>query len=256
MTENQDSVEKERLVKLWEAYKVQEKEYSVALKKILAQEKSLHKMKKMEKNMHLLIEEKNREIMNLQLKTTGLQNDLDEMLPQLEQKESEIASAKVRYKKLYVITEELEEEVDEARDQLQARDDWFSKNFKNMEGFVKSLEERKTFLEQAGKGEPSTYGDGMGLNEPKEEKKTELKAKPLVPLESAVQDEPGMAMEKPRAIKLLCKLDTLNPTRAKALYDSGFTSIDKIKNASNEKLLEVAGFDELLIESLRIDLLE
>jgi len=269
MVGNQDSVEKERLIKLWEAYEKQEKEYNDALKKILAHEKELHRRKNMEKNMRQLMEEKNREITNLQLKTTGIQNDLDELLPRIEQKDAANKASKERYAKLYALTEELEEEMDDAKQQLLARDMWFKKNFENMEGFARSLEERKTLIELVEKGElnpsPGTGAEMEKLADPSEKISPEIKERPKVTFESKPvgkpeiveeKEEPLRAMEKHKAIKMLCQLESLNPTRAQALYNSGFTTPEDIKKAPTAKLLEVDGFDELLIESLRIDLLE
>ena len=259
--------ERQRLIKLWKAYEVQEKEYSEALKKILTQEKTIREANKMKLNLRQLIEEKNRELMELELKNTSLKTDLNEINPQLEEKGRLLTESKKRYAKLYALTEELEEELERARRENKARDDWFKENISALENLNRSLDERRLLIENAMKGEEVTSGKIMlELDKPGfkdeiasviDEEESELKVEPSLEEIYNPEEEP-MTEEKGRidVIKEFTKLESLNPTLSNALYNADITTLEQLREASNEELLTVKGFDELRIESLRIDLME
>ncbi len=282
MPEKEESIEKERLIKLWKAYEEQEKEYSEALKKILTQEKEILKANKMIASMRKLIEDKNKELMELELKNTSLQNDLDEVHPKLQERNSLLEKSNKRYAQLYALTEELEEELEEAKKQISARDMWFERNFSTMDEFRKSLNERQHLLDKVAQGESITSSKTMlelkKIEEEAEKEELEPEEEVTVEEKKPEVDTPSLEDELEGSLDLfgdkdeeleevpplnsahiiqeLCKLDSINPTRAKALIAKGFDTLNKIRKASTDELLEVEGFDELLIESLRIDLLE
>jgi len=57
-------------------------------------------------------------------------------------------------------------------------------------------------------------------------------------------------------IKDFSRLDSLNPPLANALYNAGFSELAQIRNASDDALLAIRGFDELRVESLKLDLMD
>ncbi len=285
MAEETVSKERKRLIELWKAYETQEREYSEALKKILTNEKSLREAGKMKRSLRQLIEEKNREIMELELKNTTLKTDLDEIRPQMEEKERLVVENKKRYAKLYALTEELEEELERARKEIEARDRWFKENISNLENLNKSLDGRKLLIEQAKKGEELSSSKAMmelerpGIKEEiasvVEENIPDEVDEPSFDEEPTFDDEPSfeentsfdddedmveeqMKPEKSRidVIKEFSKLDSLNPTLANALYNSGYTTLEQLRDTSESDLRTVKGFDELRVESLQLDLME
>ena len=285
MAEETVSKERKRLIDLWKAYETQEREYSEALKKILTNEKSLREAGKMKRSLRQLIEEKNREIMELELKNTTLKTDLNEIRPQMEEKERLVVENKKRYAKLYALTEELEEELERARKEIEARDRWFKENISNLENLNKSLGERKLLIDHAKKGEEiSSSKMMMELERPgiKEEIASVVEEKiPDEVDETSFDEEPSfdegpsfdeetsfdnnedleeeqVEPEKSRidVIKEFSKLDSLNPTLANALYNSNYLTLEQLRNASESDLLTVKGFDELRVESLRLDLMD
>jgi len=279
MAEETVSKERKRLIELWKAYETQEREYSEALKKILTNEKSLRESGKMKRSLRLLIEEKNREIMELELKNTTLKTDLDEIRPQMEEKERLVFENKKRYAKLYALTEELEEELDRARKEIEARDRWFKDNISNLENLKKSLDERKLLIDHAIKGEElSTSKMMMELERPSIKEEVASMVEEEIPdelEEPSFDEEPSLEMgasldndeeleeelvepEKSRidVIKEFSKLESLNPTLANALYNSGYTTLTQLRDARESDILTVKGFDELRVDSLQMDLIE
>ena len=289
MTDETITKERQRLIKLWKAYEVQEKEYSEALRKILTQEKTIREANKMKLNLRQLIEEKNRELMELELKNTSLRTDLSELGPQMEERGRLLGESKKRYAKLYALTEELEEELERARREIKARDGWFKENISALENLHRSLDERRLLIESAVKGEEVSSGKIMlELEKPGfkdeiasvvDEEEPELKVEPSLEEVYSVEEEPKeepelkvepsleevySVEEEPKeegkgrieVIKEFSKLESLNPTLANALYNKEITDLDQLRKTSTEDLLTVKGFDELKVESLRIDLME
>jgi len=280
MAEETTSKERKRLIKLWEAYEKQEKEFSEALKKILGLEKILREEKKMKSSLRQLIEDKNREIMDLELRNTTLNTDLNEMRPQVEESGRLLAESKKRYAKLYALTEEVEEELERTRREVAARDRWFKENISNLERLKRSLDERKLLIEQAQKGEEVSSAKIMlNLEKPGieeeiasvvgEEEMSEMDEE-IEEMEEEIQegtpertipDKVNWSEEKTvksriDVIKEFSKIESLNPTLANGLFNAGFTTFKQLQGATTSELMAVKGFDELRIESLRIDLID
>ncbi len=280
MAEETTSKERKRLIKLWEAYEKQEKEYSEALKKILSLEKKLREEKKMKTSLRQLIEDKNREIMELELKNTSLNTDLNEMRPQVEESGRLLAESKKRYAKLYALTEEVEEELERTRREVAARDLWFKENISNLERLKRSLDDRRLLIEQAEKGEEvSSTKIMLNLEKPgieeeiasvvAEEEMREMDEE-IEEIEEGILEEEevlsvpeklGLVEEntvKSRidVIKEFSRIESLNPTLANGLYNAGFTTFKQLQGAAADELMAVKGFDELRVESLRIDLID
>jgi len=280
MAEETTSKERKRLIKLWEAYEKQEKEYSEALKKILSLEKKLREEKKMKTSLRQLIEDKNREIMELELKNTSLNTDLNEMRPQVEESGRLLAESKKRYAKLYALTEEVEEELERTRREVAARDLWFKENISNLERLKRSLDERRLLIEQAEKGEEvSSTKIMLNLEKPgiEEEIASVVAEEEIREMDEEIEEiEEGIRVEeevesvpertvlveentvKSRidVIKEFSRIESLNPTLANGLYNAGFTTFKQLQGAAADELMAVKGFDELRVESLRIDLID
>ncbi len=58
-------------------------------------------------------------------------------------------------------------------------------------------------------------------------------------------------MNKENIIKQLTSIDGIGKAKAEALYNSGFTSIDKIKGASVEDIAKVKGINKTLAEKIK-----
>ena len=280
MAEETTSKERKRLIKLWEAYEKQEKEYSEALKKILSLEKKLREEKKMKTSLRQLIEDKNREIMELELKNTSLNTDLNEMRPQVEESGRLLAESKKRYAKLYALTEEVEEELERTRREVAARDLWFKENISNLERLKRSLDDRRLLIEQAEKGEEvSSTKIMLNLEKPgiEEEIASVVAEEEIREMDEEIEEiEEGILEEeevlsvpeklglveentvKSRidVIKEFSRIESLNPTLANGLYNAGFTTFKQLQGAAADELMAVKGFDELRVESLRIDLID
>lgn len=311
MAEESMTDEQKRLVKLWDAYQKQEKEYSDALKKILALDKELREAHKMKKALRQLVEEKNSEIIELEVKNTSLKADLAEALPRLEEKDRTLLESKKRYAKLYALTGELEEELDIAGREIGARDKWFAENLSLLENLHKTLDQRKKMIGSAIKGDDldsATLKIELERPDIEEEMSAAMTVVPTFiradgPIPTAiepedmggeedagnkrdVEDEPGdyeflegpeenprepagsadggdagpapKITERPRmdVIREFSLFDSLNPTLANALYNAGYTDMGQLGDASSEDLLAVRGFDELRVESLRLDLMD
>ena len=141
--------DQERLAKLWDAYEEQEREFNLALKKINDLEKKFNETSKINTTLKKVTEGRDREIRELEIKVTALEEENSGFRPELERLENLYREEKERYAKLFAITEELEEELDTARTELELRDRWFQQYFGQLENFTLALKERAIMIRES-----------------------------------------------------------------------------------------------------------
>jgi septal ring factor EnvC (AmiA/AmiB activator) len=243
MAENDLAKEQERLAKLWDAYEVQEREYREALKKITRLENELREKDRINETLRKVSEARDREIRELEVKIARLEDAKSTYEPKLEELTKMYKSEKERYAKLFALAEELEGELTRTRKAIEERDRWFLAHVGILKNVDRAVRERESMIE-ATERLPSADAYKPGIEK--------LKLVETVEVEREEVQEP----ERTKVIAEFKKLGELDDMKATALYNAGFTSVDKIKDAATREIAAVEGFDPELARKLRTRLYE
>jgi hypothetical protein len=254
--------DQERLAKLWDAYEEQEREFNLALKKINELEKKFNETSKINTTLKKVTEGRDREIRELEIKVTALEEENSSFRPELERLENLYREEKERYAKLFAITEELEEELDTARTELELRDRWFQQYFGQLENFTLALKERAIMIRESKFTSPEKVKSRKFErieDEPEEEEVKKIKFESLGPDDdegelSAVKIETGEepATDAPAGDDFggLTKLELVNEDLAKTLIDAGVTDVHRLAEMETIELAKVEGISPTLARKL------
>jgi chromosome segregation ATPase len=141
--------ERERLAKLWDAYEQQEKEVGTLKNRIALLERELNEKARIVKSLKDVLEARDRENRELEIETTSLRGDKATHEPKFNELQSSLRVEKERFAKLFKLAEELDGELRTARDEIQARDEWFRIHIDSLRGIGKAIEERDRMVEAA-----------------------------------------------------------------------------------------------------------
>ena len=265
MSEEVLSKDQERLAKLWDAYEEQEREFNLALKKIAELEKKKREFEKINATLKKVTEGRDREIRELEIKVTALEEENSQFRPELERLENLYQDEKERYAKLFAITEELEEELGAARTELEIRDRWFQKYFGQLESFNVAMKERAIMIRESRFTSPERVRSIKfeRLEEPGDEDRPEpeVDEKPArIKFETVVEDEtsPGEDEEKKEDpagdagedMESLLKLELVDDELADKLKAAGITSAAKLAETSQLDLAMIEGVSPTLARKL------
>ena len=128
MTDDELRLAKERLMKLWDAYESQEKEMAAALARIKDLEEKEKDKERVISTLRELVDSKDAELRKFEIKGSSLDKETSEYKERLQEVTESLNMERSRYKKLYVITQELEGGVDTLTKELESRDRWFRDN--------------------------------------------------------------------------------------------------------------------------------
>jgi hypothetical protein len=149
MAESNISKDQERLAKLWDAYEIQEKELELSMKKISTLESKISELDRVNDVMKKAMEDRDKEIRDLELKVISLEEENSKFTPQLTELTKLYQEEKDRYSKLFSITEELEEELENAKTENEIKDKWFDRNVGMLENLRESIVERNIQLKES-----------------------------------------------------------------------------------------------------------
>jgi hypothetical protein len=256
--------DQERLAKLWDAYEEQEREFNLALKKINDLEKKHKETSKINTTLKKVTEGRDREIREMEIKITALEEENSGFRPELERLEALYRDEKERYAKLFAITEELEEELDTARTELELRDRWFQQYFGQLENFTLALKERAIMIRESKFTSPEKVKARKFEkveDEPEEEEEKKVKFESLGPEDdddselSAVKIEggdEGASEESAGEDEFggLTKLELINDDLAKTLMDAGVTDVTKLAEMETIELAKIEGISPTLARKL------
>jgi chromosome segregation ATPase len=141
--------ERERLAKLWDAYEAQEKELSSLKGKVLELEKAVGDKERIVRSLKDVLEARDRENREYEIELTSLRADKTSFEPKLKEVSQNLRVEKERFAKLFGLAEELDEELREARKQIEARDEWFRIHVDVLSNVGKAIEERERLIEAA-----------------------------------------------------------------------------------------------------------
>ena len=296
MAEGKLSKDQERLAKLWDAYEIQEKEFELSLKKIATMEHKIEELNRVNNVLKKAMEDRDKEIRDLELKVVTLEEQNSKYEPQVKEINRLYQEEKSRYAKLFTITEELEEELARAKKESEIKDKWFERNVGMLENLRESIVTRNkqlTEMEKEGIAltsksdtEATSTTDLQSTPEPPRTSDTEdsedvtfkpvslekelEKTKEPSSIESstdAVSEPPPSQPEttstsesseasKNETIYEFTKIPNVDPLIAESLYNSGHTSMAKLKSATTEDLAKIDGISPTLARKIRTNLFE
>jgi DNA repair exonuclease SbcCD ATPase subunit len=277
--------DQERLAKLWDAYEAQEKELELAMKNIAKMESKITEMDRVNTVLKKALEDRDKEIRDLELKVIGLEEDNSKYQPKINELENLYKEEKERYSKLFAITEELEDDLAKAREEITIKDKWFEKNVGMLENIRESIIDRNIKLKDmeivkpeedtsesqsssidAKSEEPKEEDEKITFktvelqkDEPSEEKKIEEK-----PVQEKESDEPsGAELEKMSSeptknevIYEFTKIPDVDTEIAEKLYIAGYTSMNKLKESNTEDIAQLDGISPTVARKIRTSLHE
>lgn len=211
---------KERLEKLWDAYETQENELNQAKDKIMKFEKEIAEKDATIEDLRKLLKDKDEKIRNLEIETALIERTRGDLEPRYRELSKKYDNERARSAKLYEVAEDLEAEIEILRNEITDRDHWFRSLESSFRNIAENIDERKEMIERL------TF-------EHLEEEKIEEKV-----------DARSIAIEQFMQIKGLGK------AKAEALYDAGYFSIKKLKEARISDLTNVRGFSSSLARSV------
>jgi predicted flap endonuclease-1-like 5' DNA nuclease len=237
--------DKERLAKLWDAYEEQEREFNLALKKIASLEGKMTETSKINSTLKKVTEGRDREIRELEIKVTALTEENELFRPELERLETLYKDEKERYAKLFAITEELEEELENARVELEMRDKWFQKYFGQLENFNMAMKERAIMIRESKFTSPEKVKpvrfEKVDLGREEEEKpEKKVKFESLGPDEDQPEEKDDSS-EPDESKKDLTELDLVDDEIAGKLKDAGIKDITELATMSTPELAKIEG---------------
>lgn len=206
-------IEQERLAKLYDAYRIQEKALKEANEEIEKLKEELDLKEKDVLSLNELLEKRDKERREMEKEITRLEKITAEYKPKLEKCQEALQKEKDKLAKLYDVAQELDEELRIKTKALEERDKWFMENIKVFEGMCETIKKRKEIAE------------ARAL---KEDVMKELAGEPT-------------DIEKEAAIEELTTLESVDKEVAEHLYDAGFRTIEELKKARSYQLVAVEG---------------
>jgi len=208
-------IEQERLAKLWDAYQIQETALKEANDIINELETDLELKNKEVQSLNEMVEKRDKQLREMEREVTNLQKISAEYKPKLETCQTSLAKEKDKLTKLYDVAQELDEELNIKTRALEERDTWFMDNIGVFENMCETIKTRKEIAE---------------ARQLKEEMVTR-----------ATGGKDPTDLKKAGIISELASLESVDEETANYLYDSGYTSLEKLKKARRYQLVALEG---------------
>ncbi|MEA3559133.1 MAG: hypothetical protein U9R75_07770 [Candidatus Thermoplasmatota archaeon] len=233
MTDDELRLAKERLMKLWDAYESQEKEMTAALARTKNLEEKEKDKERVIETLRELVDQKDTELRKLELKGSSLNKETSDNRTRLEELTTSLNMERARYKKLFVITQELEKEVDTLTRDLEGRDRWFRDNLSFFEELPARMGKRLDMVSSPG----SLRDRFAALNESQDRSRPSLAP--------SVDESEEKTFEKidPKeaSMKAILELPGIDEEKANVLIDAGYGDIDSLKGVSPFELVKLDG---------------
>jgi hypothetical protein len=274
MAEKEFGRDQERLAKLWDAYETQERELDLAMKKISDLESKIKEHERINSTLKKVAEGRDKEIRDLEVKIVALEEDKNRYMPRIDELNELYREEKERYAKLFIITEELEEELALAKKELEIRDSWFKNNIGILSNLSKSIIDRDNMVKEITSKKleiPPPEPEKVSfetLTPSKEPDKVTFEKmtgtandadEDTVTFEKATPDSgpvsPSSEVSKSEVIEQFTQVEDITTEHAELLYNEGFTSIEKLKSATTEELAKVDGISPTLARKIRTALI-
>jgi chromosome segregation ATPase len=157
--------ETERLLKLYAAYEVQEKEIVDFRAEVEVLEKEIVEREIEKESLESLLTEKDARIRDLELKSSKSGKQVEHLEPELQKMEEKFAREKDRLGKIFSIAEELDNDLRLAVTELQTRDEWYMEHMALFEDLNKAIKRRYEMIESAAEAERQSQHMGRAIAE-------------------------------------------------------------------------------------------
>ena len=141
--------ETERLLKLYDAYELQEKEMVNLRAEIEVLEKEIVGREIEKESFETLLSEKDNRIRDLELRATKSSKQVDFLEPELQTMEEKYSREKDRLGKVFGIAEELDNDLRLAVVEMKSRDDWYVDHMGLFEDLNKAIKIRYEMIERS-----------------------------------------------------------------------------------------------------------
>ena len=148
-TEERLGEEQERLLKLYDAYEVQEKEMVNLKAEIEVLEKEIVDREIEKEGLEGLLTEKDNRMREVELRAAKSSKQVDFLEPELQKMEEKFTREKERLGKVFNIAEELDNDLRLAVSEMKARDDWYVSHMALFEDLNKAIKVRYELIEEA-----------------------------------------------------------------------------------------------------------
>jgi len=152
--------EQQRLEKLWDAYEQQEQDLNASLDRINRLESDLETKQAMVQSLEELLSERDSHIRELEIERQRQAKVEAEYAPRVDSLGEKVADQTEKYDRLLSITQEMEEELEFAKQAVRARDGWFNQNVSSLEAIAAVSKEWRSI--QSGNFPAPSSGGGPG----------------------------------------------------------------------------------------------
>ncbi|MEW5759973.1 MAG: hypothetical protein AB1779_04335 [Candidatus Thermoplasmatota archaeon] len=147
--------EKQRFLRLKDAYELQEKEINLQNEKIAALEQAIADKEKVIKSLKEVLENRDKEYRELEIELNKLRAESSAFEPKLNELQQSLKLEREKFAKLFTLAEELDTELKQLRREVEVRDEWF-KNYLSIFGETqKAIEERERMIREVKREERS-----------------------------------------------------------------------------------------------------
>jgi chromosome segregation ATPase len=227
MTGDDTTQDQKYLLQLWDGYEKQESELRASLSAIKVLEGREHEKDRVIATLRELLEAKDAELRKFELTKASSTDKVEDLQGRVRELEESLNVERNRYKKLYYLTEEMDQEVSRLRKALEERDNWFKDNLSFLEEMPDRI--RKWREMSARTAVRRTMLDSLA---PETEK-----------IAIPPKAEPQFQKVDPRAeaIKAFCALPGIDEAKASVIYEAGYTSMDQLRKAEPFDLVKLEG---------------
>ncbi len=133
--------EQERLAKLWASYEAQEKEMQALKTKVAEQQREMEIRDRKLASLKTMLGDQDKSHREMEIEATALRQDKLDWDPKIRDLQAQLRIEKDRFAKLFKLAEELEEEVQQAKQEIAVRDEWFRLHAEPLRNIEKAIEE-------------------------------------------------------------------------------------------------------------------
>jgi len=223
MTQDEINQDQRRLLQLWDGYERQEEELKAAKAMLREYENREREKDRIVATLRELMEAKDAELRKFEVSKASVTDKVDDLQQRVHELEETLQVERGRYRKLYYLTEEMEQEVVRLRKAVEDRDNWFKDNLSFLEEMPDRIRRFKEILSR------NTLRRSL--------------LDSLAPEERPVKEEQVFQKVDPRAntVKEFSSIPGLDEPKAQMLYDAGYTSMDHLRKAEPFDLVKMEG---------------
>lgn len=237
MSDEELRIAKGRLVKLWDAYETLEKENKNNQSRLKELEEKVREKERILSTLRELLDTRDTESRKLEIQKTSLQNQLEDVKARLEESTIALEKERGRYKKLYLITEEMELETEELKKGIEERDRWFRENLESLSEISTIIKLRNDISQKTRINRVTDYELERVRPGARDISLDDIKAETVEESETTFQ----RVDEKEEGKKELMDLPGLDNEKAEILIKAGYSSIEKLKHVSPFELVKLDG---------------